>query len=214
MLATVQGHRAPCGRAAPGPNRSSGRVRISGSGAGTRGDSTDAAGSEATAAGCSIAAGTGAGAGSDGGGPGVRGGAGAAVPASEGGSWALRVANASNTFWQRPQRTWPLEAWSCSRTTRKWVSQCGQRVYMLIGRSSACFSVSARQKRLQCAVASGYQLSRSGKTSPALSLIARSEVEPGRIRLAHGYGLRIENASQNQAPAGAREAREQWRQHP
>src|SRR6185436_17045277 len=48
------------------------------------------------------------------------------------GGWADSVANASNTAWQRPQRTWPLEAWSCSRETRKCVWQVGQRVYMLM----------------------------------------------------------------------------------
>jgi len=48
------------------------------------------------------------------------------------GSCEVKVAKASNTRSQRPQRTWPLDAWSCSRETRKYVSQCGQRVYMLI----------------------------------------------------------------------------------
>jgi len=51
------------------------------------------------------------------------------------GSCDVNVAKASNTRWQRPQRTWPLDAWSCSRETRKYVSQCGQCVYMLIGRT-------------------------------------------------------------------------------
>jgi hypothetical protein len=46
------------------------------------------------------------------------------------GSCALRLEKASNTSWQRPQRTFPLETCSCCGVTLNTVSQCVQRVYM------------------------------------------------------------------------------------